>query len=413
MSLYSCGFDRSNAQFDFSGFNNELMDLEVIDEDDVCTPIKAKLLTELLTLTSTFSRLWQAYLTPIETLSMVESQIKDIDYNLFDNLSVEDFIQKLTILKAFTEAITLTDNAKWIKVKTLSEIMSYIESTITKDVESLKLESLFITDTVPRDLKKYVSDMINLTATLQRIRILPPLTESIILSDPTVYRKAMPVKTETLNLSDLGLLFEAQKLLTELINEHEVIAKNLATEFSDSINLIDSVQKLFGRQLIELISLTDNILKLTNNVIMELLSFTEVITKYLDKYPLIEVNDLADSIEKKTIISFMESINLIDSIFKSITKRPFTEIMSESDNIKKTPMKSAVEVMTITHSTLKFAVHKVITQILNLIEIITKFFARTYLDYLQFSDLESGVPEAAWLYSALETIPLEFEGGKT
>jgi len=132
------------------------------------TKATAKVLTEVISLTDTFSKSLQAFrtftetinLTDVarrayvllltETISLVEATVtKAITKVLTEVVSLTDtFSRLLQASRAFTETIKLTDAARRAYEQLLTETISLAEATITKSITKVLTETISLADSV-------------------------------------------------------------------------------------------------------------------------------------------------------------------------------------------------------------------------------------------------------------------------
>jgi len=138
----------------------------------------AKIFTEQIVLSDSFSRRWTIYRTFTETLHLTDSVSKKVGKIFSEAITLTDTIKK-KVGKVFTENISLTD--------TFSRVW-HIYRTFT--------ENISLTDTISKKISKIFTETLHLQDTFSRVwTIYRTFTEKISLTD-----KVKLVKTNLVNL---------------------------------------------------------------------------------------------------------------------------------------------------------------------------------------------------------------------
>lgn len=347
-----------------------------------------------------------------ESVGLVENYVKEVLKPLNENIYMNDIIIKLTKLHEFLESLNLTDSQVAIRAKALSETINHLDSLVKK-TSKVHLESLFVTDTIPRFIRKYLSDLYNLTEQIWKIRIWPPITETITLTDPTVPKLVKPVKLESLSVSDFNIIKDVQKRLNDLIDASDNVKKAISRELTDNVQLNEfTASKLFLMTIMQIIDLKEeNVVKQVNKLLTDVISLTETMYKFTDR-ELTEGITLTEE-QRRIINKRIEDILNVDYEISKSTSTTKEESISLAASIVKKALRTLYENLNKTETTVRFDIKKLAQEILNLTGTVTRDLARTMYDYLQLSDIDSGLREENWLYLAQYINPLEFEGGKT
>lgn len=351
MSLHSCGFDNANAQFDMSSFNTEEMNLETLSiADQAIDYLKGKALFETLSLVD-YSKVFDISKRLRDNIYLVESMLKDVTTTKTETLTLTETLTKLTTLVAFAETLTILDGGLTpARAKTLTEAFTGFADTIGPfTTTKVFQEDMFLTDTTPRDFHKRITVGLTLVASISnRTLIKPAFIESLSLTHQAVIKSVdIKLPIETMTFDDFSaLLMNISKQIQEILDLDDSIKKDLTYHLSDTVNLSDSKNISVAHTIVNNLNLQDNLYTLLNKIITEILT-------------------------------------IIDS------------------GIKKDIHAKKQENLTLNDFAVKKTLNKIVMDTLNLVHRLTMSLSKNLLDVFELSDIQSGLEEVRWLYSAL------------
>lgn len=235
MSLYSCGYDRSNTQYDYTAYNNE----ELIPEN-------ISFLDNMI-ITKRFKVL-------AESIPLLDLGIHfDVDKKLLESLFITDVTPRL-LKKYISDSFTLISSAAKLLKLTKNESMSindikfFLISKLTQEVLNLsdviKKEVYYI---LPSENITY-SDNLRRTALKSLIDILNNSDRYIILMLYTI--------REILNLSG-SINKSCNKFLVDSKTFTDILFNNIDKRVTDTITLLGTFLKSLGFSILNYLQLAD------------------------------------------------------------------------------------------------------------------------------------------------------------
>lgn len=302
-----------------------------------------KALAETITLVATTGN--KAIITLSEIISLISGIIHKAGKQLNETINpVATFTSISTILRVFTEIISIGAIIKNKTVKTISETISTVDSVLCKLSKQLNesinivssfsslgtflktfLETVSITDILKNKAQKTFSEVLSL-ADLIKNKTVRLFTETLSLTD-SIVRKTVRLFSEVVSITDI-LKNKIQKTFSEVITTVDTTIIKTYKLFSETLSLVDSIKNKISKTFSETLSVTASIIKKITLDLLELIGITSTFSKL------------------STIIrSFSETISLTDwwkygktlskgiSILSTVVNKSITSLKTKGASI--------------------------------------------------------------------------------
>ncbi len=290
------------------------------------------ILSEIVALSDTYSKIWNAYKRLTETTSLQGSLIRQISlYQIYsETASLSDtFLRGLTLYKILTDSIDITSHS------VLDMVLTLLRSG----------ETISLTDTIFKEPQKFISETVTLSDNLSRMLVFQrTLTDTVTLSDTaTVIKIFIKTLTETLTLSDALLrMLTLKRVLTEISSLSDILLRQISLyqTLTEVPSLSDSLLKDVGKNLTEATTLSDSLLRTLTlqRTLTETVPLSDRVLKGLEK-TLSDILILSDMLQYQLILykALTEAFSLSDTFIQLINfYRIFTETVTISDTFLRT-----------------------------------------------------------------------------